>query len=240
MNDMYHPEPDRLEAFVEGGLEEGERVVIESHVVGCPRCQAHAEEWRALFSALAGLPQFEPSAGFADRVMAGLAPATGRAAARGPSRSRGWLPGWQAARGWAARHAAVAAAAAGRVLPSTTRGWAVAVALLALPVVATSAVALWLLSSSYLTADMLWTFGTTQLVDGVRALGTTAVSAAMQTGVVAWSVATLTELLETAGTAGMGALAAAASAATMLSVWVLYRNLFRTPARQGHHATFMF
>jgi anti-sigma factor RsiW len=230
MSDMYHPTGDRLEAFVEGSLDQAELVVVESHLLGCTHCQAQVEEWRALFSALAGLPQLEPSAGFADRVMAGVN------VVQQVKRRAAWEGVWSSV----SRQAAAAASAAGGMLPKSTFGWSLATGLLALPIVVSAALLAWLTSSTNLTLQALLAYAGSQLMDGLRAAGTTAVTAAVQTDVAAWLVAQAGLLLENAGTAGIGGLLAAACGATVLSVWVLYRNLFRTPTRETNHATYSF
>lgn len=229
MSGMYHPTADRLETFAEGLLEAGERVVIESHLLGCPECQARVEEWRALFAALDGLPQFDPSPGFADRVMAGvrLAPAAGRARL---DSSRAWLGG----------QLATAGAAIGRVLPKTTFGWGLATALLSLPLLLGAGLLIWFVDRSYLTPSAAWVYVSENAGEAVRAIGSNALMSAMQTDVVAWLVLQGARLLETAGPAGVGALLATAGLATMLSVWVLYRNLFRTPTRESNYVTYSF
>lgn len=230
MSDRYHPTEDRLEAFVEGLLDPGERVVVESHVVGCPRCEAQVDEWRALFAALSGLPQFEPAPGFAERVMSGV-----RVAPKANRRRT-----WQRARGWAAGQASAVGTAVAGVLPKSTFGWAVATAFLALPILVGGAFMAWLLSRSYLTPETLWAYVSSRAVEGVQSLGTTALTAALQTDVIAWLVMRGGELLESAGAAGVGAVLATVSAATMLSIWVLYRNLIRTPTRETNYVTFSF
>jgi anti-sigma factor RsiW len=230
MSDTYHPAEDRLEAFVEGSLDRAERVVIESHLLGCARCQVQVEEWRALFAALSGLPQLAPSAGFADRVMAGVrvAPERGRRTA--------WDQAWQRA----TRQASGVAAAAGRLLPKTTAGWAMATGLLAIPVAASAMLLVWLGSNASLDPATLWAFVSAEARDWLAAAGTAAVTTVLQTDVAAWVVDRGGSLLETAGTTGIGALLAAACGTTVLSVWVLYRYLFRTPARETHHVTYSF
>jgi hypothetical protein len=245
-SDMKHPPAERLEAFVEGLLDGGDRAVVESHVLGCAHCQAAVEEWRALFTALSGLPQFEPAPGFADRVMAGLelAPARRRRAAPGrlrraaPGRLRGW--NWQSAQAALAGQAAAAAAALGRLMPKTTFGWALATAFVSLPFILGAAALGWLMSRSYITPQSLWAYLSTQAVDGMRALGETAVSTALQTDVAAWLVSQGGAVLEQAGFTGIGMIAAAAGLTTVLASWVLYRNLFRTPARESTYASYSF
>jgi hypothetical protein len=238
-SNMNHPPAERLEAFVEGLLEAGDRVVVESHLPGCPSCRSAVEEWRALFTALAGLPQFEPKSGFANRVMAGvrIAPRHAQAPSLG-ERIGGWS--WESAQAAVSAAAGRAGASLGRLMPKTTFGWATATALLSLPVVAAAAALGWLVSRSYITPQSLWLFASTQAVDGMRAAGETAVSTALQTDIAAWLVSQGTMLLETAGVTGIGMLIAAAGATTVLSIWVLYRNLFRTPTRESNYVSYSF
>jgi anti-sigma factor RsiW len=238
MSDTYHPDADRLEAYAEGGLEQAERVVIESHLLACRVCQTALEEWRALFAALEGLPQLEPAAGFADRVMARVrvAPAAGRAGL--PLRAWG-RRARQVGAAWVGEQAAAAAATVASVLPTTTAGWALATALLALPVAVGAGFVTWLFASTQVTPQLLWAFVSTQVADGANALVATAAAAAMQRDVVAWLVQVADDVLAT-GATGIGALFAALSITTMLSAWVLYHNLFRTPARESDHALYSF
>jgi anti-sigma factor RsiW len=229
MSETYHPTADRLEAFAEGRLERGEHVVIESHLLGCPDCQTQVDEWRALFAALEGLPQFDPRPGFADRVMAGvrLAPQAGWA---GVESTRAWMGGQLAGAG----------AAVARVLPKTTFGWGLATALLSLPLVIGAALLVWVVDQSYLTPSVAWAYMSENAGEAIRAIGSNALMSAMQTDVVAWLVVQGGLLLETAGARGVGVLLAVGSVATMVSVWVLYRNLFRTPTRESNYVTYSF
>jgi anti-sigma factor RsiW len=231
-NDMKHPSAERLEAFVEGRLAAGDRVVIDSHLLGCPECQTALEEWQALFAALEGLPQFEPSPGFAERVMAGVHVAPSR------QRSRRWS--WQSAQAAVVAWGEESARAASRFLPKTTFGWAMATAFLSLPFVLMAAAMGWLVSRSYLTPQSVWAFASEQAASGLRALGETAVTTALQTDMAAWLVAQTVAFMERAGLTGVGVLLASAGVATMLSGWVLYRNLFRTPARDTNYASYSF
>jgi anti-sigma factor RsiW len=233
---MSHPPAERLEAFVEGILDGGDRVVVESHLLGCPECRSAVEEWTALFTALAGLPQFEPAPGFTERVMAGVQLA-GRAQARA-ARSRARY--WQSAQAAISAAADRAGASLGRLIPQTTFGWAMAAAFLSLPVVFAAAAMGWLVSRSYITPQSLWLFASNQAVAGVRSAGETAVATALQTDIAAWLVGQSATLLETAGFTGVGVLIAAAGATTVLSIWVLYRNLFRTPTRESNYVSYSF
>lgn len=223
MSETYHPTADRLEALVEGSLRKDERVVLESHLLTCPACQTQAEEWRALFAALSGLPKFEPALGFSDRVMVHVR-ISPRAA---------WQSAWQE---WARQTGALVARAA----PKTNRGWSMAVALLALPLLLGGSAVAWLVSRSYITPGTLLGYTRESLVEGLQGVGSTAISAVMQTDIAAWVVTNAAGFISTAGMSGLGAVIAGAGAATMLSIWVLYRNLFRSPSRESDYALFSF
>ena len=67
---MLHPTTEILEAFAEGGLDAADGAVVQSHLLGCHRCDSVVEEWRSVFYSLAQLPRLAPSRGFAERVMA--------------------------------------------------------------------------------------------------------------------------------------------------------------------------
>lgn len=84
-----------LELAAEGDLPPAGRAAAEAHLAGCEHCRREVERRRALEAALAALPRFEPSAAFAEGVMARvrLAPAGSAAAVRR------WLP--RTRRGWA-------------------------------------------------------------------------------------------------------------------------------------------
>jgi hypothetical protein len=220
MTQMQHLTAERLEAYVEGLLDRADRVVIESHLVGCPRCQQELDEWLALFAALSDLPELEPSPNFADRVMAHVRVSPRLA--------------WQ-------EQAARASATIARVLPKTTFGWGLAAAFLALPVLLGGGLVAWLLSKSFVTPRSLWAFFSDQLADGVRTFAATAMSQLLQTNLAAWLGEQGSALLATAGSTGVGLIAAAAALTTVLSIWVLYRNLFRTPSRNSNrYALFSF
>ena len=76
-----HLSAERLQAFLEGDLPDGEAVHVEEHLAGCARCSAELDGWRILFEDLGGLAPHRPIEGFADRVMAGVQ--TGRVPALG-------------------------------------------------------------------------------------------------------------------------------------------------------------
>jgi hypothetical protein len=188
--------------------------VLESHLLGCPRCQNEIDELRSLFTTLTSLPQFSPAPGFASRVMACVV----------------------IRRPWQARAGALVA----RLMPRTTPGWAFAVAMLAIPVLLASGLALWLLSKDYVTTSGLWAFATDRFTLGANRVASGVVSSAIQTDVMAWLVKSIATFLAAAGLRGLGTLAALLAMLTMLSIWVLYRNLVRTPTRGSTYVTYSF
>jgi hypothetical protein len=210
---MMHPTAERLQAFAEKTLEAGERVVVESHLLGCSQCQSDVEEWRALFVALSGLPRFAPSSGFANRVIAGLA-----------------LPD-----PWYARLGSYLQ----RLVPRTTKGWALASACFALPLTLTAGLLWWLLSKPYITPSRLWTFAVDQGAHLVDAVAAWVVPTVMQSD-VALFIARALESVAGGGLRTAGAFAGLASITVAVSAWILYQYLFRAPARGSHYVTYSF
>lgn len=86
---MAHLTPDEIDLLLEQALP-AERV---AHLESCSGCAREARETLALARAMATLPALTPTAGFADRVMAGLSGAAVPARARQrwlPTRRRAW------------------------------------------------------------------------------------------------------------------------------------------------------
>lgn len=70
MNQRHrHPDEDRIQAYFDGRLPDGERAAIRAHLGRCAACAAEAEAWRELFAGLEELPRHAPSPGFAERVL---------------------------------------------------------------------------------------------------------------------------------------------------------------------------
>ncbi|MGH7553233.1 MAG: anti-sigma factor family protein [Longimicrobiales bacterium] len=211
---MLHPTTDNLEAYAEGLIDPADRAVIDSHLLGCPRCENLVEDCRSLFHSLRTLPRFVPSPGFADRVMARV----------------------RIAQPWHARAGVLIT----RFLPRTTRGWALAAAMLALPVLAGGILATWLLSKSYVTTHGLWVFATDRIASGIASLVLSALTFLMQTDVAAWLTRSFGTVLTTGGARGIGVLAGTSAILIIVSVWVLYTNLFRNPERESNYVTFSY
>ena len=216
---MEHLDTERLQDYADGRIAPGDRAVVESHVRACARCAGAVEEWRSLFAALSDLPQLSPAAAFADRVMVRVRVNTAPV----------WAP-------WVAQ----ARLLADRLAPKTSTGWALAAAMLALPVLLGGGLLTWLLSHEYVTPDTLRTLLTERASSSLQSLGGSALGALMQTQVVSWVTQQAGTLIATAGLRGLGAAAAIGAALTVLSIWILYRNLFRTPTRESNYVSYSF
>jgi anti-sigma factor RsiW len=212
-NLIFHPAADRLEALVEGHLDAGEKVVVESHLVGCSRCQTEVEELRSLFGALARMQHFSPAPGFLNRVMAHVR-----------------LPDpWYARAGQYLQ----------KLAPRTSRGWAFASGLFALPLIGFGVITLWLLSKPYVTSEGLASFVVQQAGTQATAAGSSLFSMILQWNVTLW-VARAIEALFANGVRSIGAAAVLFAGLTILSAWVLYQNLFRQQARRSDYASYSF
>lgn len=211
---LLHPTSELLEAYVEGSLQDSERVVLESHLLSCSYCQAEVEEWKALFAGLAALPHFEPGPDFADRVLAGVR-------LRQP---------------WTVRVAELLR----RLVPKTTVGWALVAACVALPFLVFGGVLAWLFTWPSVTPRGLWLYARERLTDAVLSLvgqaGAAVFESEVARGVVQWGRAWVATVDPSAVGAGLALFATL----TLVSAWVLYQNLFRTPARERRYVSYSF
>jgi multisubunit Na+/H+ antiporter MnhB subunit len=210
---LNHPSEDRLEAYIEETLDGAARSVLESHLATCARCRTEVIELRSLFEALSSLPQLSPSVGFADRVMKDVR-------VRRPVLAR--LNDWVE-----------------RLTPHTDRGWAVATAALAMPVLASAALVWWVLSQPGVSAQ------------GLALVATSLASDALATGwqwlwmtfagsqLALWTGALL-EMAESLGRGGLSLAAVMFAAMTAASIYVLYQNLIRPQPRRADHASYIF
>jgi anti-sigma factor RsiW len=210
---LNHPSAERLNAYVENVLDEGDGAVVASHLLGCEGCRTEVAELRSLFDALAGLPELVPSAGFAGRVMA-------RVRVRRPllERALEWLE---------------------RLAPSTTRGWVLATGVAALPVLATCAIGWWLLSHPGVTPQTLWLMASS-LTEQAMSSGWQWAWARLAGTTLAATAGALLEAGESLGRGGLGLAAVMFATLTLGSLYILYQNLFRTDERRTEHATYVF
>lgn len=208
-----HPTTERLEAFVEKALDGSQRAAVESHVSVCGECRAEVEELQSLFGALSGLDSFAPSAGFADVVMAKV---------------RVRRPAFAGASAWVER-----------VTPQTTRGWAAAAAVLALPVLGATILVAWLMSQPGVTPQGLWTLGGSLAGDALSSGWQWAWTRFAGTTLAAW-IGEAAGLAQTVGRGEIGLAAVMFATLTAGSTYVLYQNLFRPDARRTQNATYVF
>jgi hypothetical protein len=209
----FHPESGQLQDFIEGSLEKSSAVVLESHVLGCSQCQREVAELRSVFTALARMERFSPGLGFANRVMAQV---------KLPE------PWYSRAGQWAAGLA-----------PRTTRGWAFAGGLLALPLIGMGTLMLWVLSKPYVTGEGLIAFALKQSGHTLTAFARNALSTIIQSDITLL-LTRLAESVLSAGLAGAGAVVALFAGMVALSSWILYQNLIRTPTRRSNYASYSF
>lgn len=210
---LNHPSTERLQAFVEETLGDAERAVVDSHLSHCAECQTDVAGFRSLFTSLERLPTFAPTDGFADRVMANVR----------------------------VRHPVLAGASAwlDRVTPDSTRGWAAAAAVFALPVIGATILVGWLLSQPGVSAQGLWTLTTVMAEDAVVGASQW-VWAQLSSSVLAVWAARAVELLGTVGRGEIGLALVMFATLTAGSIYVLYQNLFRTQQqRRIEHASYV-
>lgn len=208
-----HLSTERLHAWVEDSLDGGDAAVVESHLETCARCRAEVEELRSLFGLLSAVPYHSPGAGFADSVMA-------RVRVRKPWFA--WVNEWLE-----------------RLSPRTTRGWAVATAIVALPAAGLTALTWWIVSRPGVTAQGLWVISTDF---AARALGGASAwlwSRLASSAVAGW-LATGTEAAASVGRGGIGLGVVMFITLTAASIWILYHNLFRSQPRRTDYASFVF
>jgi anti-sigma factor ChrR (cupin superfamily) len=237
-----HPPDEDLQDLAEGTLPDRVAVRVRRHVDGCPSCAGELAAWQALLGrldglerldpgeefsrevmatwrleqALDGLGHLEPGEGFAARVMAGVR-IPEPAPAPAPSRIRDRL-----------------LAAARSLAPRTRRAWAALSGVAVTPVVTVALVVWAVFSSPAVTPGALLAFTGWKAAE-LAAAGWTAVSGWIVEsagGFLLWEA--LASLFGAPGTVAAAALAVAAG--TLVSLWVLYRNLIATHAVDGRYA----
>lgn len=78
----HHLSAERMQAFLDGDLPDGDAASVRAHVEACPRCRSELSAWETLFEDLGELPALAPSAAFRGRILSAL-PAEGTARAGG-------------------------------------------------------------------------------------------------------------------------------------------------------------
>ena len=70
MSAIRHLTDDEAQLHLDAGLTGSERARVETHLAGCPSCQALVRSFEALSEALSSMPIAEPPADFTAAVMA--------------------------------------------------------------------------------------------------------------------------------------------------------------------------
>lgn len=210
-NENFHPAPEEIEAFAADSLSAAERTALESHLAGCVECAAEVEEWRALFAGLAALPHLDPAPGLADRIMAEV---------------RLHQP-------WHQRFVALLS----RLIPTTTGGWFLATAFLALPLLVIGGTAAWLFSRPGISIENLRVVMGFQIEEAIASLIGRIALLLLENETALQILSGLHRTMISLGGRGIGIAALLGAATTTISVWIIYRNLFRGTPRGGSYAT---
>jgi len=122
-----------------------------------------------------------------------------------------------------------------RLIPTGTAGWLLVTALLALPVVVTGGLLAWLLSRPGVTPLTLWLFVRDRVSDGIMSLAGRASASLLEnsTAQLVWEF--FQRVIAGADSARLGVAAAMFAVLTVIALWILYDNLFRTSTREKHH-----
>lgn len=204
-----HPPPERLQDFAEGVLPQAVAARVQVHLDGCDPCRTDVAEWRDLFTTLGSLPGLAPAPGFSDRVMEAVGRGAHPAVATRPS-----LPGRLAAR-------------VRSLVPTGSRGRAVAAAFLAMPTAAAGLVLWFVLAHPLLTPSHLLSFGLWRVNDVMGSALAWVGSLVVESGVTL-TVLEAAQRLVSAPALALGG-GVAFCAAVLGSIWVLHRFLLAPP-----------
>jgi len=206
-----HLDTELAHALVDGELPRRGAARVRRHLESCAPCSHEVEGWTTLSRRLRDLPDFGPSAAFADQVMARVAH---------PEAVRALTPARAASAaspmGWLGR--------VGAVLPKSRRVWAALSGAAVTPVV-TLGMVLWVvLSNPAVTPGALAAYASWQLTDLAAAAWSTGV-AGLANAVAALGLAELFGAAAASTPALIVAAATVYSVLALLAGRVLYRNL---------------
>ena len=208
---VYPTVPNVFAALLDEGLSVRQARTLSAFVARDPDAAAALASWKHLYEQLDGLPAFVPADGFGERVMARVAASRAPVRSRAPlaSRIRGWLP----------RRRERLAAASGIAFGPTAAFAVTAYMVFSNPLVTASNV-----------ASFAWGKGTAALSGLGQALfGSAATSPAtgrvfgLLDGVAAPAPSVAAVLLLLGGL-------------TLVSAWILYKNVVKVSALEGRHA----
>lgn len=204
LGESGHVDGTLAQDLVDGLLPGRQAARVRRHIERCGPCADQVEGFARIVSGLADLPRFEPSAAFADHVMARVALAPQVAPER-VTEPRGWL------------------AAARRLVPRTRRAWAALSGAAVTPVATIGLVVYAVFSHPTLTVESLLSYVSWQVAD-LAAMGWGAMVGLMAQGVAALG---LRDLLGAAASAPMAIAGASVlySVLVVMALRVLYKNL---------------
>lgn len=212
-----HLGPRGFQEYLEELVPERQRARMETHLETCARCDRELQAWRGLLARLESLPAFQPSAGFAEGVMARVRLAEAPAPAATPSRVAARVAGWLR-----------------RGVPGTRKGWAVASGVALAPTVALGTILYTVFSHPLLTPSSLAAFLTWKLGDMTRAVGSWVFDQVVGSATALYAVSAMDAV--TAAPALVAAGGVLVAGLMMAATWILYRNLISTPSGDGSYA----
>lgn len=217
-NGVRHLTSGGLQDYLDGLLAPPVTARVEAHLAACSNCRGELDAWTGLVARIEALPPLAPAAGFSDRVMAKVQVA---AAARvaDHARSQGAL-------------ADRALAAAGRLLPSTRKGWALAGGIAVAPAIGVVAAVSAVVLHPFVSLGDLLTFLGWRAMDAAGAAGTWLTSALLESA-LAYPVYELAQAMMTASPAAIAGAFALGAALIATAGLVVYRNLF-APSLTGN------
>lgn len=235
---LDHVAPERLQDYVEGVLPAGRMARVRSHLEACGRCRRQEAAWRSVFARLGSLPRVEPSAGFARRVMEGVripervpAPVEPSLWDRTAAGVAGWVDGLRPVAG-------SLAAMARKLQPRTRRAWTLVGSAVAAPVTVVAGLALYLAANPLLSVANLVTFLWWKSSEATVGLAQAVTDGLVESTLAAEGYALVEQLSGSmsmvAGTVG------AFCVLTILSLYVLYRNLIATRPVEQRYVHFSF
>jgi len=208
-----HVSSARLQDLLDGGLPARQVARVRAHVDGCSACAHELDAWRSVYARLSGMEGFQPSPGFAERVLARLAAA--------PVAVR--LPAWRRA-----------LATAQRYVPRTRRAWAAISGVAVTPAVTCALVLYTVFSHPTLTPQALVSFALWQVTDLLASAWGAVSATAVNLGQGAGLGSVLGTLVDAPWVVAGGALAY--SLVSVLALRVLYKNLMG--GRRHAHLSF--
>lgn len=220
-DERAHASAEELLEHLDGRLAARTSTRIEIHLKECASCRTEMEAYHSVVTRLESLDRWAPSPGFGERVMASLRIQQMAAVAMAPTTRSGRLMAWVKGH-----------------LPSSSRGWSMALGVGTAPAVIAALVIHTVFSFEQVTLGSLVSFLGFKL-------------STLFGGTAAWlegwvgSSPLLTPALEAVQSLGgspalLAAVAALCSATVFGAAWVLYRNLIVPSGEEGRYAQVSF